>query len=75
MPMITFKCRECGKRLFVKGQLAGRRTQCPRCYKYLAVPMVSDRNFHLRAIGMALLTGVIAVAVAWIVYFIKNGWK
>jgi len=75
MAMITFKCRECGKRLFVKGQLAGRRTQCPRCYKYLAVPMMSDRNFHIRGIGMAVLTGLIVVAVVWIVYFIKNGWK
>lgn len=75
MAMITFKCRECGKRLFVKGQLAGRRAQCPRCFKYLAVPMVSDPNFHLRGIGMALLTGLIVLAVVWIVYFIKNGWK
>jgi len=37
--------------------------------------MVSDPNFHLRGIGMALLTGLIVLAVVWIVYFIKNGWK
>jgi len=75
MRMITFKCRECGKRLFVKGQLAGRRAQCPRCFRYLAVPLTSDKNFHLRGIAIALLTGVIVLAVAWVVVFIKTGWK
>ena len=71
--MITFKCRECSKRLFVKDQLRDRRVQCPRCFKYLAVPDVSDRNWHLRGIGMALLTSLILVAVVFLVRFIKNG--
>ena len=71
--MITFKCRECSKRLFVKNRLRDRRVQCPRCFKYLAVPDVSDRNWHLRGIGMALLTSLILVAVVFLVRFIKNG--
>jgi len=72
--MITFKCRECSKRLFVKDQLAGRRVQCPRCFKLLAVPDKKTRNWHLRGLGMALLTVVVAVAVGWLVYFIRTGW-
>ena len=73
--MITFKCRECGKRLFEKNDLAGRRTQCPRCFKYLAVPMVSDRNYHLRGIAAALLATMIVVVIGYIVIFITNGGK
>lgn len=70
--MITFKCRECGKRLFVKDELGGRRTQCPRCFKYLAVPEIKDKNRHVQAIKMALLTFLIVLAVGWIVYYISN---
>ena len=70
--MITFKCRECSKRLFVKDELAGRRTQCPRCFKYLAVPDPKEGNPHLRGIAMALLTFVIVVAIGFIVYYISN---
>jgi len=71
--MITFKCRECGKRLFVKRELAGRRVQCPRCFKYLAVPEPTFRNLHLRGITMTFLAGVIVLAVGWMVYFVRNG--
>jgi len=71
--MITFKCRECSKRLFVKNQLSGRRVQCPRCFKYLAVPDVSERNGYLRGAAYLLLTSIILVAVTWLVYFIRNG--
>jgi len=70
--MITFKCRECGKRLFVKDQLSGKRTQCPRCYKYLAIPAVTIRNRHLRGLAMALLTCLILLAVTWMVYYFSN---
>jgi len=74
--MITFKCRECGKRIFVKDQLSGRRIQCPRCFKYLAVPEVRIRSLHLRGIALTLLTGLIILAAGWIVYFVKNGgWR
>jgi len=71
--MITFKCRECGKRLFVKNELSGRRTQCPRCFKYLAVPTASDKNYHLRAIATALLATMIVAAICYIVIFITHG--
>ncbi len=70
--MITFKCRECSKRLFVKNQLSGRRIQCPRCYKYLAVPDVKGRNWHLRGIAMCFLASMIVVAVGWLVYFVTH---
>lgn len=73
MAMITFKCRECTKRLFVKDELSGRRIQCPHCYKYLAVPVAGDRNWHLRGIGITLLGCVIVSAIVWIVYYVKNG--
>jgi len=72
--MITFKCRECSKRIFVKDELAGRRVQCPRCFKLLAVPEVKHRNWHLRGIAMALLTLVVIAAVGWLVHFMRTGW-
>lgn len=71
--MITFRCRECAKRIFVKDELAGKRAQCPRCYKYLAVPEQKERNWHLQEISLALLTVIIIGAVSWIVYFYSNG--
>ena len=71
--MITFKCRECSKRLFVKDRLAGRRVQCPRCFKYLAVPGDHQRNWHVRGVAMALLASAMLVVVGWLVYFVSNG--
>ncbi|HUS57622.1 MAG TPA: hypothetical protein VM141_03135 [Planctomycetota bacterium] len=74
--MITFKCRECGKRLFVKNELSGRRTQCPRCFKYLAVPVCSDKSYHLRGIAAVVLAIAIAFAIVRVVAFFKaGGWR
>jgi WD40 repeat protein len=41
-PQLAFACPSCGKRLKVKGELAGKTGKCPHCKKSLRVPAVSD---------------------------------
>jgi hypothetical protein len=36
--LLTFACAECGKRLRVKPELAGKKVRCPRCNKATSVP-------------------------------------
>ena len=52
---IPVDCPSCNKRYYVRDALAGRETNCPKCYRPLRVPAPEDEDWaYLSAAQMGL---------------------
>ena len=53
--MIKFTCNNCGRKLGVKDELAGKRGKCPECHSLVAVPEKTILiNFNCENCGEAI---------------------
>ena len=43
VPLVSFACPQCDKKLKVKRKLGGRKLRCPYCNNTIAVPAVPAR--------------------------------
>jgi serine/threonine protein kinase len=76
-PHVSFPCTECGRKLKVKVELAGKKVRCPRCSKPTHVPEASAitappsparprrRREVLAAFALSGVLGALLVAGIW----------